>query len=187
MKIVDIITDSALLLGLNEEVAILKTVTEDTEPEILRENISICKLFNLVQYSIKEFCTNYVPIVEERKIETTEKQFHISNFENFIRINYIVKDKQLTKFKILNRCLTFEEDGEYVVNYATYPKISSMLDELNFLECYSPDVLVFGLCAYFSLSHGMFTEFAEFHEKYILKAESLKSLRNFDLPCRRWE
>ena len=68
MKIVDIITDSALLLGLNEEVAILKTVTEDTEPEILRENISICKLFNLVQQTIKEFCTNYVPIVEERTL-----------------------------------------------------------------------------------------------------------------------
>lgn len=187
MKIIDVISDSALLLGLTQEVEILKTVNEQTETQVLEENENIAKLFNLIKYSIRELCTNYVPIIEKRKIVTINKQYPISNLENFIRINHIYKDEQFARFKILNRNITLEEDGEYVIDYSMYPTIVTIMEDINFLENYSPDVLVFGLCAYFSLAHGMFDEFEEFHDKYVTKAESLKSVRCFDLPCRRWE
>jgi len=49
------------------------------------------------------------------------------------------------------------------------------------------DVLVFGLCAYYSLSHGMFEEFTQFHNLYIERAENLKQLKIFSLPSRRFE
>ena len=34
---------------------------------------------------------------------------------------------------------------------------------------------------------GMFDEFNTFHEKYISRAESLKDVKIFELPNRRWE
>ncbi len=187
MKIIDVISDSALLLGLTQEVEILKTVTEETELQVIEQNENIAKLFNLIKYSIRELCTNYVPIIEKRKIITTDKQYPICNLENFIRINHICKDEQYVRYKILNRNITVEEDGEYLIEYSMYPTIMTILEDINFLEDYSPDVIVFGLCAYYTLAHGMFEEFEEFHNKYVARAESLKSLRNFDLPCRRWE
>ena len=187
MKIIDVISDSALLLGLTQEVEILKTVTQETEEQILEENENIAKLFNLIKYSIRELCTNYVPIFEQRKIFTTNKQYPISNLENFIRINHVYKDDQFARFKILNRNITFEEDGEYVIDYSMYPTIVTITEEINFLENYSPDVIVLGLCAYYSLAHGMFDEFEDFHNRYVAKAESLRGLKCFNLPCRRWE
>ncbi len=187
MKIVDVIIDSAQLLGLTQEAEILQTVTEENESQILDENPNIASLFNLIKYSIREFCTNYVPIIEEQKIKTVEKQFPMGTLVNFIRINHITQNDNYVKFKILNRNVTFEEDGEYIINFSMYPTIMNMVEDINFLQNYSPDVIVMGLCAYYSLAHGMFEEFEEFHNKYIAKAESLKMLRSFDLPCRRWE
>ena len=120
-------------------------------------------------------------------IKTENKTFALATLENYIRVNNVFEKDNMIKFKIINRKILFEHDGEYVVNYATYPTISSMFDELDFLQEFSPDVIVFGLCAYYSLAHGMFDEFQNFNEKYVAKAESLKCLRSFELPRRRWE
>ena len=69
----------------------------------------------------------------------------------------------------------------------TYPEINSMFDEIDFLSNFSPDVIVFGLCSYYCLSSGMFEDFESFYDRYISKAESLKNLKIFELPARRWE
>ena len=63
----------------------------------------------------------------------------------------------------------------------------SHIFQLDFLNNLSPDVLVLSLCAYYALAHGMFDEFEDLHDRYVEKAESLKELRVFDLPARRWE
>ena len=62
-----------------------------------------------------------------------------------------------------------------------------MFEEIDFLSNFSEDVIVCGLCAYFSLAHGMFDEFKEFHEQYSEKAENMKELKSFNMPQRRWE
>ena len=62
-----------------------------------------------------------------------------------------------------------------------------MFEEIDYLQEFSPDVIVFGLCAYYALSHGLFADFEQFHEKYVEKAESLKGLKIFEMPARRWE
>ena len=59
MKIVDILIDSALFLGLTEEAELLQTATAEQENELIDQNESIAKMFNLVKYSIRELCTNY--------------------------------------------------------------------------------------------------------------------------------
>ena len=187
MKIIDIIKDSATLLGLNQDRAVLEAMTSENEIEMLAENENVSSLFNLIKYSIRELCTNYVPVSTSVTIKSSDKKISLASLVNFIRIQNVFKNEQAVKFKILNRNIVLEEDGEYDVNYATYPEIESIFDEIDFLANFSPDVIVFGLCAYYSLAHGMFDEFEDLHEKYVEKAESLKNLKIFEIPCRRWE
>ena len=179
MKIIDILIDSANFLGLNSEMEILQNTTQDDENQVLQDNEKIRSLFNLIQFSVKELCTNYIPMITNVDIVTEEKQYPISSLENYIRIQNVFKDNIATKFKIINRNLIFDEDGCYMVSYSSFPTINSMFEDIDFLQDFSPDAIVFGLCSYFSLAHGMFDEFERFHEKYIMKAESLKDIRNF--------
>ena len=187
MKIIDILIDSASFLGLNEEMNVLLSATKDDEVRILEENDKIASLFNLVKFSIRELCSNYFPMVSVETIKTENKCHPISSIENYIRIQNIYEDGNMVRFKIINRNIIFEHDGEYDMTYETYPTISSLFEEIDFLDEFSPDVIVFGLCAYFSLAHGMFTEFEDFHERYVAKAESLKNLKSVQMPTRRWE
>lgn len=187
MKIIDILKESANILGLTQEFAILEETTENTEHVVCAENPNISSLFNLINYSIRELCTNYLPVLEQTQITTLNKQYPISSFSNFIRIKNVMKNEEMVNFKIINRTLIFEEDGVYNVIYATYPTISSMFDDIDFLQNLSPDTITLGLCAYYSLAHGMFEEFENLHDKYVEKAESIKELKIFNLPVRRWE
>lgn len=187
MKIIDILKDSAQLLGLTKEVGILESVTEDSIPEEIQTNENIVSLFNLVNFSIRELCTNYVPVLDSVLIQSKNCTYPLNSLENFIRIQNVYKDDNLIKFKIINRNLVFEEDGVYQVCYKTYPKVDSLFTEIDFLQSLSPDVIVFGLCAYYSLANGLFNEFKEFHDKYLSQAESLKELKFFEIPSRRWE
>ncbi len=187
MKIIDFLIDSASLLGLTDEVTVLSNATEDMETQILQDNKNINSLFNLIKFSIRELCSNYVPMISNVTITTTNKSLAMSSLENCVRINNITLNGSMVKFKTINRNLVFEEDGEYLVNYATYPTINSLFEHVDFLQELSPDVIVFGLCSYFSLAHGLFDEFHDFHEKYTSKAQSLKHLRSFNLSSRRWE
>ncbi len=187
MKIIDIILDSALLLGLTDEVEILRTVTSENEEEIIEANAKIESLFHLIKYSIRELCTNYVPMINKRTITISNHEFPVSDLENYIRVNKVMKNGEVIKHKLINRNIVMEEDGEYELEYSTYPEILSMMQEIDFLQEVTSDVLTFGLCSYFSIAHGMFSEFEEFHEQYATKAENLKVLKIFNLPSRRWE
>ena len=187
MKIVDILIDAAQFLGLRNETEVLNNVTPETEDYVLENEEKVARLFNLVKFSIRELCSNYAPMVAVKKIQTNNKEFAISELENYIRIQNVLKDEQLEKYKIINRKIVFAEDGEYEVVYLTYPNITSMFEEVDFLNDLSPDVIVFGLCSYFSLAYGMFEEFENYHEEYVERAESLKGLKSFNLPNRRWE
>lgn len=186
MKVVDIIEQSALLLGLNDERQLLNESTEEQENELLT-NKSISTLFNLIKYSIQELCTNYIPVLESINLTSTDLKIPVSCLTNYIRVQNVTKNNEIVKHKIINRNLVFEEDGNYCVNYQTYPKINSLFEEIDFLSNFSEDVIVYGLCAYYSLSTGLFDEFEKFHEEYLNKAENLKELKSFYIPQRRWE
>ena len=92
MKIVDILIDSALLLGLTDEASTLESTTIETENEVVRGNDKIASLFNLIKYSIRELCTNYIPVIREVCVETEDKKFAVNMLENFIRIQNIYKN-----------------------------------------------------------------------------------------------
>ena len=187
MRIVDILIDAGNFLALNDEIETLNNITPETESFTLETNEKVARLFNLIKFSIRELCSNYAPMVASIKVQTNNKEFAINELENYIRIQNIKKDDELVKYKVINRKIVFNEDGEYEISYHTYPTITSLFDEIDYLNDLSPDVVVFGLCAYFSLAYGMFEEFENFHEEYVAKAESLKGLKCFNLPCRRWE
>lgn len=186
MKIIDVINQTAELLCLVEEKSILATATEDNEAQIL-ENNEINTLFNLFKYSIQELCSNYMPIATSVNVEVKNKHYDICNLHNYLRVQSVNKNDQPVNYKILNRSIVLEEDGEHTIQYTTYPEVISMFDEIDFLSSLSPDVLVFGLASYYTLSRGRFDEFEIFHNEYIEKAESVKELKNFYMPQRRWE
>jgi len=186
MKIIDILTQTADLIGLTRESKILNQTTCETENETL-ENEEISGLYSLMKYSIQELCTNYVPIIANTQIEISNNSYPLSNLENYIYINALTKNNQYAKYKIINRNIVVEENGTYTVEYATYPTLNSLFDEVDFLSSFNPDVIIFGLAAYYTLSRGRFDEFKIFHEQYLEKAESLKALKSFNTPQRRWE
>lgn len=187
MKIIDILVESAELVGLHRDAVELSVITADEELEFMQNNENMSSMFNLLKFSMRELCTNYVPVSTSKTIVVNNKCFPVAELNNFIRVLSIFKGENQVKFKVINRNIVLEEDGEYVVNYATYPEINSVFEDVDFLQHFSPDAIVFGLCAYYALSHGMFDDFETFHEQYIEKAESLKSLKIFELPARRWE
>lgn len=186
MKIIDLLKKAAELLSLQKEVELLNAAEVENETELMK-NPEISKLFNLSKFSIQELCTNYVPMQAEAEITTKNKIYSVGELTNFIRVQNIYKDQKLVRYKLINRKLTFEEDGVYTVKYLTYPEIESVFDSLDFLSHLSPDVLVFGLCAYYCLSKGLFDDFKIYNEKYIDRAESIKNLKIINLPQRRWQ
>lgn len=187
MKIIDILKESATLLGLNAEFDQVETVSSEHESEIVASEPNVVNLFNLVKYSIRELCTNYVPMNDVINIMTENNKFGLSQLPNYIRIQTVCKNGVPVKFKIINRNVVVEEDGEYEVHYARYPEIKTIFDEIDFLDNFSPDAIVMGLCSYYALANGMFEEFERMHEQYVEKAESLKRLKIFEMPARRWE
>jgi len=186
MKVIEIMAQSAMLLGLGDEFLMLENASAEQESE-LKENKNIISLFGLSKYAFQELCTNYIPVVASVKIKSNENKIEIKNLTNFIHIQNVKKDGELAKYKIINRNIIFEEDAEYEIEYLTYPEINSMFEEVDFLSNFSEDVIVCGLCSYFSLAHGMFDEFKAFHDEYVEKAENLKELKSFNMPQRRWE
>lgn len=185
MKLIDIIMNSCALLGLNDELNTLKDLTAETVSSI-EGNKNIEELIYLSKYSIRELCSNYIPMLNSTEITTTNKKYPLKNLTNYIRLQGVFKDDAPTNYKIINRNIVVKEDGTYTVKYLTYPEIEGLFDDLDFMSNFSPDAMVLGLCAYYSLSKGMFDEFNDFHDKYIERAESLKTLKLFDMPCRRW-
>ena len=133
MKILEIITQSAALLGLEDVNSILTDITEENEQEKLH-NANLSSLYNLVKFSMQELCTNYIPVVTTKNIKTEDQKFPLSNLENFIRVQKVTKSEDVVKCKIISRNITFEEDGEYVIEYLTYPAINSLFDEIDFLS-----------------------------------------------------
>ena len=186
MKVIEILKNSADLLGLGNESILLSTEDESKETALL-ENEEIASLFNLFKFSVRELCTNYVPVCASEEIVTQNLTFPLGNLNNFIRTNKVLKGDELANYKILNRNIVVEVDGVYTIEYFTYPEIASLFEEVDFLSTFSPDALVYGLCAYYSLAHGLFAEFESFHECYIERAQSLKELKSFTMPQRRWQ
>lgn len=185
MKIIDLIKRACELLSLQKEIDLIDSQPEG-EQELLKD-AEINKLFNLSKFSIQELCTNYVPMQTEREITTANKIFAVGELKNFIRLQNVYQEGKLVNCKLINRKLHFLQDGSYTVKYLTYPDITSLFDELDFLSHLSPDCLVFGLCAYYCLSKGLFDDFKIYNEKYIDRAESIKNLKIINLPQRRWQ
>ncbi len=97
MKIIDILIDSAFLLGLTDDANVLQTTTAETEQEVVNQNKNVANLFNLVKYSIRELCMNYVPIIKQISVETEDKKFAVGTLENFIRIQNVQKNGEMVK------------------------------------------------------------------------------------------
>jgi len=186
MTVLEILKTGAQFLGLFDEFSALNEITEENESTTL-ETGELKALYNMCKFSIQEFCSNYVPIVSTSEITTENCEYSISDLTNYLGIKTVEKNNEAVNYKIINRKLVFNEDGTFLVRYYSYPSISSVFTSIEFEKTVWYDVLVIGLCAYYSLSKGMFEEFEEYHNEYVKRAENFIELKNFNTPMRRWE
>lgn len=185
MKILDILNQTTNLLSLTDEAEILKTATKENETEILK-NAEINKLLSFINLTLHELCVNYIPVLNTVEVVVENKSYELNKLTNFLRLHNIKKDGKIVNFKIFNKCINLLEDGNYTINYYTYPEINSLFEELSFLSNLSPDVLVYGLASFYCLSKGLFDEFKIYNDKYKSRAEAIKNLKVFELPRRIW-
>ena len=89
MKVINIIKESASLLGLEKELSILNSMEENKEDEVRANNPKIESLFNLLNFAIKEICANYVPVGSSTVISVKNNKFAISLLHNVIKIQTI--------------------------------------------------------------------------------------------------
>ncbi len=203
MKVIDVLSEACALLCLNDEQSILEKAitnqatssgtgeTEITTPvfseESLMENEYIKKLFFLLKFSLREFCTNYFELISKNEITSEAGKINIANLPNFIKLQEVTQNGKMIKVKIVGNEIILPADGKYCLSYYTYPQISSVFDDISNFGIFNHDVVVYGLCAYFCLAFGRFDEFNNFHQQYVERAEELKTLKSFHLPLRRWE
>ena len=81
MQIINILSDGAQLLGLEEEKNILESTTEENQAVAL-ENSNIKELFHLVKFSIQELCSNYVPVLNMQEIVVENLTFELKNLKS---------------------------------------------------------------------------------------------------------
>lgn len=186
MRVIDIIRQSAELLGLEDLVTIIDSDNEELLAGTL-ENSDLNKLFSLSKFAMQELCTNYCPILRMKEFTTTDKKYPTRELDNYIRLVNVKKNNEVCNYKIYNREITLEEDGTYIAEYLSYYVPDNMFDEIDFLNRFSPDVMVFAVCSYYAVAHGMFDEFKDFHERYVDRASSLKELSAGIMPMRNWE
>ncbi|MBE7076969.1 MAG: hypothetical protein E7374_03680 [Clostridiales bacterium] len=163
------------------------TPTDEEQEDFFRLNPNVLRLFNLTKLCIRELCANYVPYYKEVTVKTENKRFDLSTLSNFIKIVSVKKGDDLVKVKTLNKEVVFSEDGEYVITYASYPEINYLSDKIEFPLEARCDVLAYGVCAYYTLSKGMFDEYNYYRDIYHSLACEIRELRNFIMPSRRWE
>lgn len=185
MKVIDIISEGAMLLGLIDENDILCDTTKQESEKL--ENQTINDLFELSKLSIRELCTNYAPMLTTAAITTTNKTYPIASLSNCIRVEGITQNGNPVNYKIINRNINFEQDGDYTIEFSSYPNITSLENDLSFLQAYGLDAAVFGLCAYYCLTKGLFEEFEKFNQTYQDKASALKEMKVFTMPQRSWQ
>ena len=186
MEVIDIIKQSIHLLSLNEYYDVVDKASKESEEEILK-NEEIKKLLNITNLVLNDLCTNYFPIVNKQIVNITNKNYPIKNLINFYKIKNVKKNNMVENYKIISKDIVVENEGEYEINYYYLPQVNSLFDELDFLSTLSPEVLVYGLCAFYCLSIGLFDEFKIYNDKYKTRAEAIKNLKVFELPKRKWE
>ena len=184
MQVIDIMKQATELLSLTDENEVLNKLTKENESELDSQDVK--RLFTIFKLMLNDFCTNYTPLCSTQNIKVVDNNFPIKDIVNFYKIKNIKDGNRIVNYKIVNKNIVIN-NGEYVVNYYSLPNINSFFDELDFLSSLSPEVLVFGLCAFYCLSVGLFDEFKIYNEKYKSRAEAIKNLKIFEMPQRKWQ
>lgn len=189
MTVLELIKKSAIMLNINEVLQDknIDTITLNNEQAVLDNNFALKRLFEFAKVMLNEISTYYLPIIKEVGCVTINKQIALSNFERMARLIGVKNGNGYTKYSIVDEAIQLKEEGEYVVVFNQYPKLTSLLDEVEvFDEFIGEDVLVYGLNSYYCLSAGLFTEFNVYNENYVNKLLKLRGAKLFSMPMRSW-
>ncbi len=164
----------------------IDSITETNETEILSSNEDLNLCFDLLKLQIKEIASNVCEIIKSIVLTPENNRISLNNIGNFLKIKKIVYDNQLVSFKIINNYIVLPIDKTVEIIYSEDVQPSSLLEDIDYFKGVSDDVLVYGLCSYYSLSSGLFEEYNNFHSLYEEKIKNCKNVKVFSLKLRDW-
>lgn len=190
MTALELIKKGAILLNVKEilEDQSLNNVTTSNQTDCLDNNFTLNRFFEILKIMLNDIASEYVPIVKEKTFISDNKVIELSEVENLLKVCSVSIDKVPVKYKTVNKSIVTNFDGVFKVKYMVYPKIESLLDEVQvFDRGVSIDLLVYGMLSLYCLAIGLTDEFEIYNDVYTKKLSAIKSLKVIDMPCRRWE
>lgn len=162
----------------------------DLEPTMnatdLSQDEQAKKLLEILNVAVHEICSRYVLITKEETITTTNCEYDLSKLTNLIKVKNVSQNGNKIQFKHANFNLQFDQDGSYQIEYYTYPSYTTFNQEIAF-EDFNYSILVYSVCAMYSLSVADFKMFEAFLNKYHEMIEGIKTPKIFNLPQRNWQ
>ena len=190
MTALEIIKKGAILLNVKEilEDESLNNVTESNQEDCLNNNFALNRFFEILKIMLNDIASEYVPLVKEKTFISDNKIIDLSGIENFMKVCAVSIDKVPIKHKIVNKSIVTDFDGVFTVKYMVYPKIETLLDEVEvFDRGVGEDLMVYGILSLYCLAIGLTDEFEIYNKIYSEKLSAIKSLKVIDMPYRRWE
>ncbi len=167
----------------NEEI---DSITDLNELEIISANEELNLCFDLLKLQIKEIASNVCEIIKSIVLTPENNKINLNDVGKFLKIKKIVYDNQLVSFKIINNFIVLPINQTVEIIYSEDVQPSSLLEDIDYFKGVSDDVLVYGLCSYYSLSSGLFEEYNNFHSLYEEKIKNCKNVKVFSLKLRNW-
>ena len=189
MTILDLIKKSAVMLNIQEVLDDdnLSDINADNEQTYLDSNFALKRLYEFVKIVLNEI-SSYLPKVSQINIKTIDQKIALNNLTQLSKIIGVKKELGYVKYTIVDNSIKLDEDGIYTVIYKQYPKIDSLLNEIDiYSDMLGEDVFVYGLNSYYCLATGLFNEFNIYNAHYSERLNNLKNPKLFSMPVRSWQ
>lgn len=189
MTALEVIKKSALILNIDEIISgeDVMALSFDTEEEVLTENFTLNRMFEILKIMLHDISADYVQIEKEDVLSSTDKKISLSLLSNCIRVVSVKENYISVKHKVVDSEIEFDHDGVFSIKYLSGARVDSLFDEMDmFNGKVGIDVLVYGLSALYCLAVGLFEEFNVYNSIYVDKLSALKTLKIINMPSRSW-
>ena len=189
MTPIQIIKKTALLLNVRDVLddSSIDTVREDTSEQLLSNNFTINRMFEILKILVSNISSEYVPIIKVKKCSSINKQISIKSIDEQVKILQVRKDNIPVKYKLFNEAINLSFDGEFEVKYSLTPDIKTLVEDIDYFNGdVTSDLLVYGLASLYTLAVGLFDEFNVYNTIYTDRLSAIKALKIIDMPHRRW-
>ena len=185
MKIIEYVSEVADLLSLWDATKVDLNIIENNDATTVSRINKICNLVNDVVY---EIAMNFVPMITQTQVKTSDGVVPFSQLRpNIISIEKILDENgKEINFTIYPEKLKMDKTSG-TIYYRRLPNYYKKGNEIDFTEYEVPKkVILYGTAAEFCLTEGLFEEAMVWHEKYREQIKMLTKPKNYKLAKREW-